>query len=122
MLYARNATVYMGARSEDKARVAMADVKQAAPDSAGSLTYLHLDLADLRTIKASADAFLARESKLHVLFNNAAVMNPPAGSRSVQVNLPEASPPPLFCSPGAGRASSSSSSSFGRTALIRDRG
>lgn len=84
ILYAHHATVYMGARSEDKARAAMADVKQAAPDSAGSLTYLHLDLADLRTIKASADAFLARESMLHVLFNNAAVMNPPAGSRSVQ--------------------------------------
>lgn len=91
----------MGARSEDKARAAMADVKQAAPDSAGSLTYLHLDLADLRTIKASADAFLARESMLHVLFNNAAVMNPPAGSRSVQVkpNQPLSLFLSLFLSP-----------------------
>lgn len=35
---------------------------------------MKLDLSDLRTIKASADFFLTRESKLHVLFNNAGVM------------------------------------------------
>ena len=33
-----------------------------------------MDLNDLRTIKASVDAFLAKEERLHVLFNNAGIM------------------------------------------------
>ena len=35
---------------------------------------MHLDLNDLSTIKASVDAFLAKEERLHVLFNNAGIM------------------------------------------------
>ncbi|KAK3173717.1 hypothetical protein OEA41_007049 [Lepraria neglecta] len=38
-----------------------------------SLIFLHLDLADFSTIKPAVERFTARESKLHVLFNNAAV-------------------------------------------------
>lgn len=45
---------------------------------------MHLDLADLSTIRASVDAFLAREDRLHVLFNNAGVLNPPQGSKTAQ--------------------------------------
>ena len=45
---------------------------------------MRLDLADLSTIKASAQEFLSKESKLHVLFNNAGIQAPPQGSRSVQ--------------------------------------
>lgn len=33
----------------------------------GDLTFLHVELDDLRTIKASADEFKAQEMKLHVL-------------------------------------------------------
>lgn len=43
-----------------------------------------LDLADLSTIKASAEEFLSKEDKLHVLFNNAGVMMPPNGSKTAQ--------------------------------------
>lgn len=84
ILYSKNAKVYIAARSEDKANAAIASIKAAAPDSTGSLTFLHLDLADLSTIKASASAFLSQEQKLHVLFNNAGVMAPPQGSKTAQ--------------------------------------
>lgn len=40
------------------------------------MEFLKLDLADLTTIKSTVDTFLAKESKLHVLFNNAGVQSP----------------------------------------------
>ncbi|MCJ1270706.1 hypothetical protein MMC22_010603 [Lobaria immixta] len=40
----------------------------------GVLRYIHLDLADRSTIPASAGAFLAAESRLDVLWNNAGVL------------------------------------------------
>jgi NAD(P)-dependent dehydrogenase (short-subunit alcohol dehydrogenase family) len=46
--------------------------------------FLHLDLNDLTTIKSSAAEFLSKEKNLHVLFNNAGVMRPPQGSKTVQ--------------------------------------
>ena len=52
--------------------------------SAGHLEYLPLKLDDLSTIKASAEAFKAKESKLDVLWNNAGVFLPPTGSVSKQ--------------------------------------
>ncbi|KUI66580.1 hypothetical protein VM1G_02093 [Cytospora mali] len=76
LLYSKNAKVYMLARSEDKTSAAIADIQKAAPSSTGALTFLKLDLADLSTIKATAERFLALETKLHVLFNNAGVLSP----------------------------------------------
>lgn len=84
MLYAENARVYVAARSEEKAATAIDAIKAAVPTSTGQLTFLRLDLADLSTISASAKQFLTRESKLHVLFNNAGVMNPAQGSVTAQ--------------------------------------
>lgn len=86
ILYSKNATVYVAARSKEKAEAAIQDIKNNASTSSstGSLIFLHLDLADLSTIKASAQEFLSRETKLHVLFNNAGVMNPPQGSKTAQ--------------------------------------
>ena len=46
------------------------------PSSTGALTYIRLDLADLASIKGTVEQFLAKESKLHVLWNNAGVMSP----------------------------------------------
>lgn len=82
MLYAKNATVYVLARSETKSRQAIADIEAREPASAGRLAFLPLDLADLSSIRATVDRFLAAEGKdgeprLHVLFNNAGVMHPP---------------------------------------------
>lgn len=84
ILYSKHAKVYVAARSEEKANDAITSIKSAFPESAGSLTFLKLDLADLTTIKKSADEFLSKESKLHVLFNNAGVMVPPPGSVTPQ--------------------------------------
>ena len=76
MLYSKNGKVYMTARSEEKAAKAIEDIRAAVPKSSGSLVPLVLDLADLTTIKASADRFLNNETRLHTLFNNAGYMGP----------------------------------------------
>ena len=71
MLYAKNAKIYIAARSEKKAQKAIDDIKKAALKSTGYLSFLHLDLADLPTVKAAAETYLSKEAKLQVLFNNA---------------------------------------------------
>jgi len=84
ILYSRNAKVYVAARSQEKANNAIDSIKSAFPNSRGQLIYLHLDLNDLTTIKASADDFLSKEDKLNVLWNNAGVMATPQGSKTNQ--------------------------------------
>ncbi|OJD14910.1 hypothetical protein AJ78_04795 [Emergomyces pasteurianus Ep9510] len=84
ILFSKNAKVYAAARSEDKANNAIEEIRQANPNSTGEITFLPLNLSDLSTIKSSADSFLAKENKLHVLFNNAGVMTPPKGSKTAQ--------------------------------------
>lgn len=74
LLFAKNAKVYMAARSEMKARSAIADIQKLYPQSKGRLFFLELDLADLDKVRQSAQKFLSLEDGLHVLFNNAAVM------------------------------------------------
>lgn len=77
ILYSRNAKVYVAARTESKAQAAIDAIKSSHPKSTGSLHYLHLNLSDLGTIKASVNEFLSKEDKLHWLNNNAGVMIPP---------------------------------------------
>ncbi|KAI0525390.1 hypothetical protein F5B22DRAFT_589735 [Xylaria bambusicola] len=84
ILYSKNAKVYMLARSEEKTKKAIDSIKTAVPDSDGELIYLHLDLADLPSIKSTAQEFLRRESQLHLLFNNAGVAFPQAGAKTKQ--------------------------------------
>lgn len=74
ILYARNAIVYIAGRSQQKASDAIARIRKAAPDSAGRLEFLHMDLTDLATVKAGVQAFLVQQDRLHVLINNAGVM------------------------------------------------
>lgn len=73
ILYSKNAKVYIAARSEDKANHAIAEIRKAWPQSKGDLVFLHLDLADFNQIKSAAERFKVDETRLHVLFNNAAV-------------------------------------------------
>lgn len=84
ILYSKNGTVYVAGRSKDKADAAIDEIKRANPSSDGRLEFLHLDLADLATIKSSVTAFLAKEARLDVLTNNAGIMTPPRGSKTAQ--------------------------------------
>lgn len=84
MLYSKHARVYIAGRSAERAQMAMDDIKATEPASRGTLEFLHLELDDLGSIKASVEAFEARESKLHILWNNAGVSQPPLGSVSKQ--------------------------------------
>ncbi len=76
--------MYVAVRSEEKSTKVIKAIQAAFPNSKGQLVYLHLDLADLTTVKASAEEFLAKEQKLDVLWNNAGVMVPPQGSKTKQ--------------------------------------
>ncbi|CAI6340720.1 unnamed protein product [Periconia digitata] len=73
MLYSKNAKVYIASRSQEKALSAIQDIQDSCPKSEGDVIFIPLDLNDLSTIKASAEKFLAAETELHVLFNNAGV-------------------------------------------------
>ncbi|KAJ4288087.1 short-chain alcohol dehydrogenase [Kalmusia sp. IMI 367209] len=84
ILYVANATIYLAGRSPSKASTAIEELKNASPESKGRVEFLHLDLADLPTIKPAVQSFFAKESRLDVLVNNAGIMWPPEGSRSVQ--------------------------------------
>jgi NAD(P)-dependent dehydrogenase (short-subunit alcohol dehydrogenase family) len=87
MLYEAGGKVYVAGRSEAKAQEAMTQIRSSVrPESSstGALDYLHLELDDLSSIKASAESFCRRESKLNVLWNNAGVSLPPEGSKSTQ--------------------------------------
>ena len=69
--------MYIATRNEGKAQNAIKSIKELAPGSTGSLIFLHLDLGDLNNVKAAAETFLAQESSLHTLFNNAGTMVAP---------------------------------------------
>lgn len=84
MLYAKNARVYIAGRDEDKARLAIQHVRASVLSTRGSIEFLHLELDNLASIKASVKKFKTKESKLHVLWNNAGVSQPPLGSVSKQ--------------------------------------
>ena len=89
ILYQAGGKVYVAARSEEKGHQAISDITQSVQakdnDTApGSLHYLHLELSDLASVRQTAQTFQAYESQLHVLFNNAGVSLPPAGSKSAQ--------------------------------------
>ncbi|KAI0029797.1 NAD(P)-binding protein [Vararia minispora EC-137] len=70
-LLAHGAKVYIAARNEAKTKSAIEDLKKETGKEAVSL---QLDLADLVSVKAAAEEFLSKESKLDILFNNAGVM------------------------------------------------
>ncbi|KAJ6530779.1 NAD-P-binding protein [Mycena capillaripes] len=66
-LLLKNATVYLAARSPSKAKEAIAQLESETQKRA---EFLELDLADLESLPRAADAFLALESRLDILFNN----------------------------------------------------
>jgi len=87
ILYHAGGKVYIAGRSESNARRAIELIQSSSPSiasSVGQLEFLQLELDDLSTIRASANVFKSKESKLDVLWNNAGVSLPPVGSTSKQ--------------------------------------
>ncbi|MCJ1438415.1 hypothetical protein MMC27_007803 [Xylographa pallens] len=82
MLYAAGGKVYVAARSPEKIKNAIRLVESSERSSSGKLVALNLDLADLSSIKQSANAFLGAEVRLDVVVHNAGVMKPPPGSKT----------------------------------------
>ncbi|KAI1173326.1 NAD(P)-binding protein [Nemania sp. FL0916] len=69
------AHVYMCARSLDKGTVAIAEIKKMYP--LANIDLLQMDLMDLSSVVAAAERFLALETTLHGLVNNAGIMATP---------------------------------------------
>jgi retinol dehydrogenase 12 len=71
-LAARGGRVWIAARSRAKGEAAVAGIKASTGNEA--VWFLPLDLADLDSVRACASAFLALGEPLHVLVNNAGVV------------------------------------------------
>ncbi|KIO24264.1 hypothetical protein M407DRAFT_26282 [Tulasnella calospora MUT 4182] len=74
-LAAKGAKVYLGARDEDRGKSAVERITEsiAGHPSVGSVHWLELDVETPRRAKAGAQKFLAQESRLDILINNAGV-------------------------------------------------
>lgn len=76
--------MYIASRSPSKVAAAISTIKSLCPDSPGKIKSLTLDLSDLSTISTCVSAFLAQESRLDVLWNNAGIAHVPTGSITAQ--------------------------------------
>lgn len=84
ILYSKGGTVYIAGRSPIKIATEIEAIKSIYTASPGHIKSLPLDLSDLTTIPTCASTFLAQESRLDVLWNNAGISGAPVGSTSVQ--------------------------------------
>jgi NAD(P)-dependent dehydrogenase (short-subunit alcohol dehydrogenase family) len=84
ILYSKGCTVYIAARSPSKIATEIEAITSIYTATPGQVKGLHLDLSDLTTIPTCASTFLAQESRLDVLWNNAGISTAPAGSLSSQ--------------------------------------
>ncbi|KAL1877811.1 hypothetical protein Plec18167_004780 [Paecilomyces lecythidis] len=84
ILYGKGGKVYIAGRSQKKGQDAIEAIQRTVQQSEGMLEFLLLKLDDLATIKDSVNVFQSKESRLHVLINNAGVSQPPLGSVSKQ--------------------------------------
>ena len=79
VLAAHGADVVGAARDLAKAEGATRVVREAAAASGGSLELVALDLADLKSVRACADALVADGRAFDLVIANAGVMAPPLG-------------------------------------------
>jgi NAD(P)-dependent dehydrogenase (short-subunit alcohol dehydrogenase family) len=78
-LVAHGAHVVGAARDLSKAENATAQVRKDAAANGGSFELVELDLANLKSVRACADRFLAKGEPLDVIIANAGVMATPFG-------------------------------------------
>jgi NAD(P)-dependent dehydrogenase (short-subunit alcohol dehydrogenase family) len=76
-LASAGAHVVLCGRSADKCEAAIEAIRAAHPNA--SLEFEPFDLSDLTTVRAGADAILARHDAISILVNNAGVMFTPEG-------------------------------------------
>ena len=77
LLARAGATVVLGCRNPERASAALARLGEAVPGADASV--LPLDLADLASVAACAEAFSARHDRLDLLIDNAGIMMVPRG-------------------------------------------
>ncbi|KIJ23667.1 hypothetical protein M422DRAFT_39502 [Sphaerobolus stellatus SS14] len=80
-LLQKNAKVYIATRSETKANEA---IRKLLEETGREATFVHLDLADLASVRRAAREFTNKEEKLDILFNNAGVMLVPLDQLTAQ--------------------------------------
>lgn len=78
-LAAHGAHVVGAARDLNKAKTATAQVSKDAAANGGSFELIELDLADLKSVRACADALLKKGEPFDVIIANAGVMATPQG-------------------------------------------
>lgn len=74
-LAAKGSQVTLACRSDEKGRAALQEIWAEDPNAA--VEFLHLDLADLASIRRFSDEYLSSHDQLHLLINNAGVMQIP---------------------------------------------
>lgn len=79
VLAAHGAAVVLTVRNDAKGQAAVEAIKASLPGSSPAVSYLCLDLADLRQVRAALGAYVRGGKPLHVLVNNAGVMACPQG-------------------------------------------
>lgn len=82
VLLSKNATVYVAGRNRAKSESAIEAIKKSTGKQ--SCHFLQVDLADLKSVKAGAETFLAQADRLDVLILNAGVMACPPAMRTEQ--------------------------------------
>ncbi|RGP74024.1 hypothetical protein FSPOR_1719 [Fusarium sporotrichioides] len=89
ILYSKGGRVYLPCRSATKAAKTISDIQASHPESTGNLETLPLDLNDLASVAVCASAFLAKETRLDVLWNNAGISYVPHDELTVQGYEPQ---------------------------------
>ena len=88
ILYWKGGNVYVAGRSATKLATAIEEIKSQPAETpnatAGQLNSLTVDLGNLSSIAPCVSDFLAKESRLDVLFNNAGLSRQPPGSVTAQ--------------------------------------
>ncbi|KAK9459052.1 uncharacterized protein V1516DRAFT_680799 [Lipomyces oligophaga] len=89
ILYWKNATVYVAARSQELFQTTCDEIldkpaQDTKAPSQGRIELILLDLADLLTIKPAVEELKKKVIKLDSVWYNAGVMEPPEGSKTVQ--------------------------------------
>lgn len=89
-LYLHGYVVYVAGRTESKVLKAIEEIKAEAEKRynlftedekvgkfLGTLSFIHFDCCDLKSVETCAKEFVAKEPKLHILINNAGIMGVP---------------------------------------------